>query len=111
MMRLAQRRRGIEVLEFFAANDAQLSLWLEGRTAVDREEITRELDDVLAAVGRERFEECLSDLVRRRRRTEPGSTGRAQANALIRMLGYEYERIYELDAQDLLQGLESEAQR
>src|SRR5690349_530790 len=92
--RRAKRRSGAEVFGYFAANDADLSGWLNSLPVSERSALMSTLDAALAIPTRDLFEERLGALWFQYQEAAKGSQAEQRLAAIGRMLGYEYERVF-----------------
>jgi hypothetical protein len=98
----SKKRNGTQLFAFFAANDAQLSSWLNRQSSGEQGVIIATLDAALSAPNRELFEKRLLDLYGQYMDADEGSDHEARLNAMTRMLGYEYEKAYKGDMKQLV---------
>lgn len=97
-----KKRDGAQLWAFFAANDPQLSSWLNRQNVGERGVVIATVDAALAAPNRGLFEQTLLGLYGQYMEAEEGSDHEARMNAITRILGYEYEQSYKGSMQALV---------
>lgn len=96
-----KQRSGIQVLGFFAANDDQLSAWLNMQSSDERAALAATMDAVLGA-PLPQFQERFTRLYVQYRVANPETPEEDRLRSLTRMLGYEYQRYYGRDTSELV---------
>jgi len=99
--RRTKRTTGAELVDFFATNDPELTELIMGLSAGDAKRLIGILDQALAITDVEAFEDELSSVWLQFQEADDGSEAEAQMAAAVRMLGYEYERAFDGDIEEL----------
>ncbi|MEO7555540.1 MAG: hypothetical protein ABIV94_02910 [Acidimicrobiales bacterium] len=99
--RRAKGTTGAQLVEFFATNDPELTELIMGLSGSDAKALIAILDEALAIGDLEAFEDQLSWVWLQFQEADDGSKTEAQMAAAVRMLGYEYERAFDGDIEEL----------
>lgn len=100
-----KKRSASELYGFFAANDEQLSSWLNNQNSSERAEMIGMLEAVLSIPTKHMFETRLHNLYAQYLGATKDSEQRARLGAVTRVLGYEYERTHKGDMSSLIDDL------
>lgn len=82
-----QMKSGSALFGFFAANDAELSAYLNSLSANERATISSTLDGALQAPSAELFTQSFTDLLHAHFQLQEGTEGELRLRAITRMLG------------------------
>ncbi len=97
-----KRRSGTQVLGFFAANDDQLSAWLNSQSADERAALAATMDAILGS-PLPQFQERFIRLYVQYLVAGEETPEEDRLRSITRMLGYEYQRYYGMDTAELIE--------